>query len=370
MGHTAPTRLPALCPPIMKGTFVHPNRTRSLTVAAIGGTVLAVTMLGLPSQAATSGGSTRARHGAPRGGESTVRTPGNFDVRQLSGTPLVKASRAEVNGRTKADNAYFRSLGGRAVVDIDPLTHTPRDFGRLDGFLSGPSSALGPHGRAELRPRPPRRSRPHLGRPRRPSASARTTSTPSASTTCPGPSRSTAPPSSATACRCSVTRDGRVLAVQGSPVSGLAKLASAAPSGIRMSATAARSASAHDVGGTVAQASVASSKAGSSASTVWSNHDYAKRVWFLTAAGSASGLVDLRPDLRRRLPARRRRRHRPGALPPLELRQRHRRRARLRQLPGCPQGWQAAGGQPGQAGLHQEERQLPPGFARSSPGTT
>ena len=68
----------------------------------------------------------------------TVRTPGDFDVRQLTGTALVKASRAAVNGRTKADNAYFRSLGSQAVVDIDPLTHTPRDFGRLDGYLSGP----------------------------------------------------------------------------------------------------------------------------------------------------------------------------------------------------------------------------------------
>ena len=41
--------------------------------------------------------------------------------------------------------------------------------------------------------------------------------------------------------------------------------------------------------GTVAQASVTSAKAGSSASTVWSNHDYAKRVWFLTPQGLRPG---------------------------------------------------------------------------------
>src|SRR3954451_6146288 len=236
----------------MKGTFVHPNRSRSLTVAAIGGTVLAVTMLGLPSQAAT-GGTTR-RHSAPRGGESTARTPGNVDVRQLSGTPLAKASRAEVNGRTKADNAYFRSLGGRAVVDIDPLTHTPRDFGRLDGFLSGPSSA-------SARTAALNYVRGHLGALGLTSADLGTlrfrqdyidtlgvhnlswTQSVDGGTVI------------GNGLQVRVTRDGRVLAVQGSPVSGLAKLASSAPSATTMSASAARSASARDVDGTVAPAS-------------------------------------------------------------------------------------------------------------------
>jgi hypothetical protein len=271
----------------MKGTFVHPNRTRSLTVAAIGGTVLAVTMLGLPSQAATGGGGARS-HSAPRGGESTVRTPGNIDVRQLSGTPLVKASRAEVTGRTKADNAYFRSLGGRAVVDIDPLTRTPRDFGRLDGFLSGPSSA-------SARTAALNYVRGHLGALGLTSADLSTLRFRQDYVDTIGVHNLswTQSVDGATVfgngLQVRVTRDGRVLAVQGSPVSGLAKLASAAPSGIRMSASAARTASAHDVDGTVAPASVASSKAGSSASTVWSNHDYAKRVWFLTPKGLRPG---------------------------------------------------------------------------------
>ena len=218
----------------MKGTFVHPNRTRSLTVAAIGGTVLAVTMLGLPSQAATGGGGARS-HSAPRGGESTVRTPGNIDVRQLSGTPLVKASRAEVTGRTKADNAYFRSLGGRAVVDIDPLTRTPRDFGRLDGFLSGPSSA-------SARTAALNYVRGHLGALGLTSADLSTLRFRQDYVDTIGVHNLswTQSVDGATVfgngLQVRVTRDGRVLAVQGSPVSGLAKLASAAPSGIRMSA--------------------------------------------------------------------------------------------------------------------------------------
>ena len=271
----------------MKGTFVHPTRTRSLTVAAIGGTVLAVTMLGLPSQAATGGGTART-HGAPRGGESTVRTPADLDVRQLSGTALVKANRAEVNGRTKADNAYFRSLGGRAVVSIDPLTHTPRDFGRLDGFLSGRSSASARAAALSY-------VRGHLGALGLTAADLSTLRFRKDYVDTIGVHNLswTQSVDGATVfgngLQVKVTRDGRVLAVQGSPVSGLAKLASAAPSGIRMSATAARTASAHDVNGTVAKASVTSSKAGSSASTVWSNHDFAQRVWFLTPQGLRPG---------------------------------------------------------------------------------
>ena len=125
----------------MKGTFVHPLRNKSLTVAAIGGTVLAVSMLGLPSQAATSGASARSQNSTVRGGESTSRNLGYYDVRHLSGVALAKANRQEVTSRTKSDSAYLRSLGGQSVVSYDPLTHTPRDFGRLDGFLTGASSA-------------------------------------------------------------------------------------------------------------------------------------------------------------------------------------------------------------------------------------
>src|SRR4051794_10360554 len=234
----------------MKGTFVHPNRTRSLTAAAIGGTVLAVTMLGLPSQAATSGGTARS-NGAPRGGESATRTPANFDVRALSGTTLAKANRAEVNGRTKADNAYFRSLGGHAVVSIDPLTHTPRDFGRLDGFLSGPSSA-------SARTAALNYVRGHLGALGLTAADLSTLRFRKDYVDTIGVHNLswTQSVDGATVfgngLQVRVTRDGRVLAVQGSPVSGLAKLASSAPSATTMSASAARSASARDVDGTVA----------------------------------------------------------------------------------------------------------------------
>ena len=76
-----------------------------------------------------------------RGGDATARTPANHDARQLSGTPLVRSDRRQVDDRTMADQAYYRSLGSQAVVDMDSLTHTVRDLGRLDGYLTGRSSA-------------------------------------------------------------------------------------------------------------------------------------------------------------------------------------------------------------------------------------
>src|SRR5262249_31548834 len=51
----------------------------------------------------------------------------------------------------------------------------------------------------------------------------------------------------------------------------------------------ARTAAAHDVGAAPSRSAVAASRTGRSAQTVWTNRDYAKRVWFLTAAGLRPG---------------------------------------------------------------------------------
>ena len=114
-----------------------PTRNKTLTVAAIGTTVLAVSMLGLPSQAATGSHHTSA----VRGDNASQHSPSAYDARTLSGPALVRADRAQVKGQTKSDKAFARNLGGQAVVDYDPLTHTPRNLGRLNGYLTGRSSA-------------------------------------------------------------------------------------------------------------------------------------------------------------------------------------------------------------------------------------
>jgi hypothetical protein len=257
-------------------------------VSALGSTVLAVSVLGLPSQAATSGHPVRVHESGPRGGDATARTAGYYDARQLSGTALVKADRREVNSRTKADNAYFRNLGGQAVVDMDPLTHTPRDLGRLDGYLSGPSSA-------SARTVAMNYVREHLGELGLTKADLSTFRFRQDYVDAIGVHNLSWTQSVAgttvfgNGLKVKVTRSGRVLAVQGSPVSGLAKLAAAAPTATKVTAERARSASAGDVGGTAARVSVASSRAGTSAATVWSNEDFAKKVWFLTPQGLRPG---------------------------------------------------------------------------------
>ena len=185
-------------------------------------------MLAMPSQAATSGG-----HGASRTVRETTageRSPGSYDARHLTGTPLFKANRQELSSRSKADKAYFRSLGSQAVVDIDSLTGTPRDLGRLDGFLTGRSSATG----AQVAMNYVRHHLGALGLTRADLSTFRfrddyvdsagvhnlswTQSVRGATVFGNG-------------LRIKVTRNGQVLSVQGSPVSGLAQLAAKAPSG-------------------------------------------------------------------------------------------------------------------------------------------
>jgi extracellular elastinolytic metalloproteinase len=265
--------------------FVTPIRNRTLAVAAISSTVLAVSMLGLPSQAATSGKAPQVHASNPRGSDATVRSPGYYDVRRLSGTALVKSNRQLVAQRTKADKAYYRSLGNQAVVSMDPLTHTARDFGRLDGYLTGRSSA-------------PARSiainyvRSHAGalglkksdlatfRFRQDYVDASGVHNLSWNQSVRGATVF------GNGLKVKVTRDGHVLAVQGSPVSGLAKLAAAAPAATKVSASAARSTAARNVGGSLQKTAVRSSRTGSS---TWANNDFAKRVWFLTPHGLRPG---------------------------------------------------------------------------------
>jgi hypothetical protein len=267
---------------------VSPTRNKSLTAAAITSTVLAVSMLGMPSQAATSGAAGRASGSVREAGDAGHRSAGSYDARRLTGTALVKADRRELSSRTKADKAYYRSLGTQGVLDIDPLTGTPRDLGRLNGFLTGRSTA-------------PARTvamtyvRHHLGALGLTKADLKTFRLRQDYVDSTGLHNLSWTQSVrggtvfGNGLRIKVTRDGRVLSVQGSPVSGLARLAANAPSAGRVTASAARTAAAHDVRGTLAQASVAASRAGSSARTVWSNHDVAQRVWFLTASGLRPG---------------------------------------------------------------------------------
>jgi hypothetical protein len=87
--------------------------------AAIGATLLAA---GVPAGTAASA--------PPRSEPPTTERP-FLDVRE-------DAAEREAPSTSEQD-ALRRSLGLHGVVDVDPLTGTPRVVARLDGFLTGPS---------------------------------------------------------------------------------------------------------------------------------------------------------------------------------------------------------------------------------------
>jgi hypothetical protein len=77
------------------------------------------------------------------------RTPGsraewgNYDARSdLAAKKALAARSAQLSAHPNAGVRSLRKqLGNQAIVDIDPLTGTPRLVGRLNGFLTGPSKA-------------------------------------------------------------------------------------------------------------------------------------------------------------------------------------------------------------------------------------
>ena len=256
-----------------------------LATAAVGSTAVAVTLLGLPSQAAEQA---TARPGREASGQAAPRTPGYLDARDLGQRAAVRADRQRLNGESRTNATYQKSLGPEAVLDFDPLTGTPRNFARLDGFLTGASSS-------------PARAvalayvRDHLSTLGLTSADLSTLRFRKDYVDDIGihhlswTQYADGVPVFGNGLKVQVTRSGRVLSVQGSPVSGLQKLADSAPAATRVSAAAARSRAASNVGGHASDARVRSSRSGSDAATTWSNHDYAKRVWFLTPAGLRPG---------------------------------------------------------------------------------
>ena len=85
---------------------------------------------------------THATHG-PSAATASGRTPASFDIRRgtTRAERRAESARAAKLEAKPAVRALSRRLGAQSVVDIDPLTGTPRQVGRLDGMLTGPSRA-------------------------------------------------------------------------------------------------------------------------------------------------------------------------------------------------------------------------------------
>src|SRR5581483_6940984 len=111
------------------------RRAAGVRIAALLTTIATIALftLGTPASAGT-GPSNRtwirmAREMARREGLPC------FDVRD--GAPAVRVP----FGVAKAQAALALSLGTQGVVEVSPVTGTPRVVARLDGFLTGPSAA-------------------------------------------------------------------------------------------------------------------------------------------------------------------------------------------------------------------------------------
>src|SRR5689334_1283133 len=109
------------------------SRSAGVTSALVLATVCSTGLLGHgPTPAAAAGG--------PGAGRAPA---GVLDVRRGQPGPQQKAAarRSAALQATGPVRALARRLGPQAVIDLDPLTGTPRQVGRLDGSLTRPSTA-------------------------------------------------------------------------------------------------------------------------------------------------------------------------------------------------------------------------------------
>jgi extracellular elastinolytic metalloproteinase len=260
---------------------------RLLACAAAASSVLALGISGLPGHAAPSD---RAGARGPRLDSPDIRARGHqvglYDARRLPTRSRVRATRRQLNEPGSAYRTAVR-LGRQVSVDIDPLTGTPRELSRTNGYLT-PKTTASPR-RVALR-----YVRHHLGqlglrrsdlstftlrRHYRDSSGIRhlywTQSV-------------RAVPVYGNGLKVNIDRDGRIISIQGSPVADLRHLAASSQETPAIGAAAARADAAADVNGRVhAGTTVRASEP--DGGMVWSNRDFARPVWFLTPTGLRLG---------------------------------------------------------------------------------
>src|SRR6185436_4971601 len=123
------------------------HRSKRGAIAILAASATALTMAGGPlataqsSPPAKSTASLASSRSPLVSGDGQHEQKGYYDSRTASPRALATAATQVVASQGKAFDRFARSTGPQGVVSIDPLTGTPRQVGRLDGFLTARSSA-------------------------------------------------------------------------------------------------------------------------------------------------------------------------------------------------------------------------------------
>ncbi len=116
----------------------------AVTTAVSAATVLAVTAAGGATAAQTAGPGEGKGKAAQSENASGKERKGNYDARTPS-AKITNARAAKVAGKETAASEKFRnSLGTQGVVELDPNTGTPAQVTKLNGFLTGKSAKKAP----------------------------------------------------------------------------------------------------------------------------------------------------------------------------------------------------------------------------------
>ena len=265
-----------------------PRRVAYSTLAAV--TVAGLTLSVVqPSQAADSSSARdRAAAASPAVRSAGAKeTKGFYDARDVGrpGTVAV-ATKALRGAAPPAQVGKLRKmLGSSAVVDIDPLTGTPANLTALERYLTGPragsarSTALS-YVRAHLSELGLRSSDLSTLRLSRDYVDESGTHHLAWTQWADGVEVF------GNGLEAHVTKRGQLISIQGSPVSGLAELTAGRSATPQLGATTARGKAAADVGSSAEGASLRTSSSRTGSTSLWSNGDSARPVWFISPSGA------------------------------------------------------------------------------------
>jgi extracellular elastinolytic metalloproteinase len=257
-------------------------RPRRVALTILTATAAGLSISGLQPQASAATGTATADPLSTHESNGSLERPGNYDSRPGTLKTQLRDARGVIAKRGPAFETFARGLGSQAVLDVNATTGTPRNLGKLNGFLTGKSPASA----KSIALRYLRAHHAVLGLSARDLKTFRLTRQWSDIGGIHHLSFTQHARGIAlfgNGLRANVAADGRLISIQGSPVAGLAHLAAAASTSPTLSASAARAASARDVGGSTAKVAVRT--LGKGGARTWTNHDYAKPVWFRTADG-------------------------------------------------------------------------------------